>query len=60
MHFAAWWTHYLDSVSVAGPVHISLSLLFLELNIYCVNAVQLQVNAADLLVRRGMDRDGSR
>ena len=29
-------------------------------NGYCVNAVQLHVNAADLLVRRGMERDGSR
>ncbi len=29
-------------------------------NGYCVNAVQLHVNAADLLVRRGVDRDDSR
>jgi hypothetical protein len=29
-------------------------------NGYSVNAVQLHVNAADLLVRRGMDRDDSR
>jgi hypothetical protein len=42
------------------PVHTPLSLLFLELNGYCVNAVQLHVNAADLLVRRGMDRGDSR
>ncbi len=32
----------------------------LELNGYFVNALQLHVNAADLLVRRGMARDGSR
>jgi hypothetical protein len=29
-------------------------------NGYCVSAVRLHVNAADLLVRRGMDSDGSR
>jgi len=29
--FSAWWTHYLDSVSAAGPVHTLLWLLFLEL-----------------------------
>jgi hypothetical protein len=29
-------------------------------NGYCMNAVQLHVYAADLLVRPGMDRDGSR
>ena len=39
---------------------IPLSLLFLELSGYCVNAVQRHVNAADVLVRRGVDRDGSR
>jgi len=37
-----------------------LSLLLLELNGYCVNAIQLHVNAADVLVRPGIDRDGSR
>jgi hypothetical protein len=37
-----------------------LSLLFLELSGYGVNAVQRHVNAADVLVRRGVDRDGSR
>jgi hypothetical protein len=46
--------------SAAGPVQIPLSLLFLELSGYYVNAVQLQVNAAHVLVRRGIDRDGSR
>jgi len=58
--FSAWWTHYLDSVSAAGPVQVPLSLLFLELNGYCVNAVRRHVNAADVLVRPGIDRDGSR
>jgi hypothetical protein len=33
-------------------------LLFLELNGYGVNAIRLHVNAADVLVRRGVDRDG--
>ena len=42
------------------PVQVSLSLLFLELSGYCVNVVRLHVNAADVLVRRGVDRDGSR
>ena len=35
-----------------------MSLLFLELSNYCVNTVQLYVNAADVLVRRGIDGDG--
>ena len=52
--------HYLHSVSAAGLVQTSLSLLFLELSGYCVNAVRLHVYAADALVRRGVDRDGSR
>ena len=60
MFFAAWWTRYLNSVSAADPVQIPLSLLFLELSGYYVNAVQLHVHAADVLVRRGVDRDGSR
>ena len=51
---------YLDSVSAARLAQIPLSLLFLELNGYYVNAVQLHVNAADVLVRRCIDRDGSR
>jgi hypothetical protein len=58
--FPAWWTRYLDSVSAARLAHIHLSLLFLEQSGYGVNAVQRHVNAADVLVRRGGDRDGSR
>jgi hypothetical protein len=50
----------MNSVSAAGPLQILLSLLFLELNGYCMNAIQLHVNAADVLVRRGIDRDGFR
>ena len=34
-----------------------MSLLFLELSGYCVNAVRLHVSAADVLVRLGVDRD---
>jgi len=49
-HFHAWWTHYLNSVSAADLVQIPLSLLFSELNSYCVNAVRLRVNTADVLV----------
>jgi len=49
-HFHAWWTHYLNSVTAADLVQIPLSLLFSELNSYCVNAVRLRVNAADVLV----------
>jgi len=58
--FTASWTRYLNSVSAAGPMQITLSLLFLELGGYCVNAVQLHVYAADVLVRRGVDGDGFR
>jgi hypothetical protein len=50
---------YLNSVSAAGPVRISLSPLFLEQSGYGVNAVQY-VYAADVLVRLGVDRDDSR
>jgi len=60
VHFRAWWTRYLDSVFAARLAHIPLSLLFLELSGYCMDAVQLHVNAADVLVRRGMDSGGSR
>src|SRR5262249_55863439 len=42
------------------PVQIPLSLLFLELSGYYVNAVRLHVYAADVLVRHGVDREGSR
>jgi hypothetical protein len=41
-------------------MQVPLSLLFLELGVYLVNAVQLHVNAADVLVRLGIDRDDSR
>ena len=58
--FPAWWTHYLNSVSAEGLAQIPLSLLLLELSGYCVNAVRLHVNAAEVLVRRGIDRYGSR
>ncbi len=60
MLFPGWWTHYLDSVSAAELMQIPLSLLFLELSGYYVNAVRLHVNAADVLVRRGVDGDGPR
>ena len=60
MHFPAWWMHYLHSVSAAEPVQVLLSLLFLELSGYCVNAVRLHVYAADVLVRLGVDRDDFR
>ena len=60
MLFPAWWTRYLNSVSAAGQAQISLSLLLLELIGYWMNAVQLHVNAADVLVRCGVDRDGFR
>ncbi len=46
--------------SAADPMQIALSLIFLELGIYYVNAVQLHVHAADLLVRCGVHREGSR
>ena len=50
----------MDSVSAVRLAQIPLSLLFLELSGYGVNAVQRHVNAADVLVRRGVDRDRSR
>ena len=58
--FAAWWTHYLDSVSAADAVQIPLSLLFLEPSGYYVDAVQLHVHAAEVLVMCGVHREGSR
>ena len=58
--FPAWWTHYLYSVFAAEPVQVLLSLLFLELSDYYVNAVQLHVNAADTLVSPGVYREDSR
>ena len=60
MHFPAWWMRYLHSVLAASTVQTSLSLLFLELSGYCVNAVRLHVYAADALVRCGVDRGGFR
>jgi len=60
VHFAACWTHYLHTVSAAEPEQILLSLLFLELIGDCVNAIRLHVYAADVLVRRGVDREGFR
>jgi len=58
--FPARWTRYLNSVSAAGPVQIPFSLPFLERSSYRVNAVQLHVSAADVLVRPGVDGDGFR
>ena len=49
-----------DSVSAAGPVQAPLSLLFLELSSYGVDAVRLHVIAPEVLVRHGVDREGSR
>ena len=60
MHFAACWTHYLNTVSAAHLAQIPLSLLFLELINDCVNAVRLHVYAADVLVGRGVAREGFR
>ena len=61
MVFAAWQTHYYrHNVSAAGPVQIPLSLRFLELIGYYMNAVRLHVHAADVLVRCGVDREGFR
>ena len=58
MLFAAWWARYLNNVSAADPVQIPLSRLFLKLSGYYVNAVQLHVHAADVLVRCGIHREG--
>jgi len=58
--FAASWRRYLNTASAAGPVQIPLSLLFLELTGYYVNAVQLHVYAADVLVRCGIRREDFR
>ena len=60
MLFAVSWTLYLDSASAADPVQIPLSLVLFELIGYYVNAVQLHVHAANVLVRCGIDREGSR
>ena len=58
--FAAGRTRYLDSVSAVRLARISLSLLLFELSGYSVSAIQLHVHAADVLVRLGVDGDGSR
>jgi hypothetical protein len=58
--FAASWRRYLNTVSAAGHVQFLLSLRFFDFNGYCVNAVQLHVAAADVLVRCGDDREGFR
>jgi hypothetical protein len=42
------------------PVQIPLSLMLFELSGYWVNTVQLHVNAADVLVRCGVYREGFR
>ena len=60
MHFVACWTRYLNTVAAAEPAQIPLSLLFLELNSYCVSTVRRHVYAADVLVRHGVDREGFR
>jgi hypothetical protein len=60
MLLAAWRTHYLHTVAAAGPVQIPLSLMLFELSGHQVKARRLHVNAADVLVRRGIDRDGFR
>jgi hypothetical protein len=49
-----------EHVSAADPVQIPSLLLFLELSGYYVNAVQLHVHAADILVRCGIHREGFR
>src|SRR5262249_2986579 len=52
--FAALWTRYLNTVPDAGPAQAPSSLLFFEFSGSCVNAVQLHVYDADVLVRRGV------
>ena len=53
VHFPTWWTHYLNSVSAAGPVHTLLSPLFLELR-------GIQLTAAMRGFRRDADHDAGR
>ena len=60
MLFAASSTRYLHSVSAAEAGEIPLSVLLLELTGYHVDAMRLHVYAAYVLVRRGVDREGSR
>jgi hypothetical protein len=58
--FCSAGTRYLNTVSAADPVQIPLSLMLFELSGYDVNAVQVHVSAADVLVRCGIDREGFR
>ena len=58
-HFAGSWTRYLNTVADADPVQVPLSLLFFEFSGPCVNAPQLTVYDADVLVRRGVDGTAS-
>ena len=60
MLLLAWWTHDLDTVFAAELIRSSLLMLFLELSGYCVNAMQRNVYAADVVVRGGVDRDDYR
>jgi hypothetical protein len=52
--------HYLNSVSAADLQQIPFSLMLFELSSYHVNAVQLHVYAADVLVGCGVYREGFR
>jgi hypothetical protein len=58
-HFAGSWTRYLNTVSDADPAQVPLSLLFFEFSDPCVNALQLHVYDADVLVSRGVDGTAS-
>jgi hypothetical protein len=58
--FAASWRRYLNTVSAVDHVQFLLSLRFFEFNGYNMNTVQLHVNAADVLVTCGVDREGFR
>jgi hypothetical protein len=51
---------YLNAASAAYLVQSFLSLRFFEFNSYSMNAVQLHVHAADVLVTCGVDREGLR
>jgi hypothetical protein len=55
--FGGWWVHYLNDVSAADPVQAALSLMLFELSGCYLSTVQLHVNAADVLVRRGIHRE---
>ena len=49
-----------ETVGTGCPVQNLLSLLFFEFSGYYVSAVRLHIYAADVLVRRGVDREGFR